>query len=928
MNTYDDGQVGLGCRCGFGVQDRGGAYRRNDMALHGHAPSAAGMAERRAEVSRCLDGAALGGGMVSLSARIGSWLLDEAAGPDGRGLVGPMAAAAVDELRRRVEGSELVGPAWTRVDDETRAKAEMVLGLRFAQWIATDVKAVGVAPVRRTLDLRYSERRCLVPGDFDEAYSRYVAMFGDDEADGYAELPMLEGPAEWLSDDQIAAVEATEGPVLVDAGPGSGKTRVIVERIVHLVQVMDVHPSEIVALVFNRHAAEEIRHRLRDEMGPERAKGVRVRTFNRFAMDLVGDHMERHGQLTAWERRGCGVCDGGTSWAMQSDSEHEKWVGEALGGGCSDNAVNTAGQVISLAKTALVSSELYRRIRGTHREDRFARIYGDYEARCRSERKLDHDGWLVKAYDLLRGDEGEVDGQQFRYVLADEFQDVSPVQYGLLLQLSQRYGNLTCVGDGDQLIGEWRNSDRRMMLGFMDYHVGARQFSLDRNYRSDGRIVDLARTVIGENADRLEKYVWTGNPDGVNPVIAEGRDQYDEALIAAGVITRNVAENGVSFGDCVVAYRNNFQDQTLKDVFGKHGIPFRQHGGDDIYGRKEVRGALAVLRVLHDVSDDASMRRMVLAMARGVGKATVDKAMEAVSESGGSLFEALDAVGGRTRKSVGRFRRVVLSLVEAKGGLTLVELFDRAMKETGYRDSLEPERRSGLSVLRYSMRPFEGKGPDGLAAFLSWVHGELGEGDAVVDLDVETVSKDEANHVLLSTLHKLKGLEFKVVVLVGVEDGLLPRGKELDGDGEEEERRLLYVGMTRAIERLYVLRATHRDYWGAGGPSLPSRFVGRVDGAQVEYADGGPWVPSAGDVERAEVLAERLRSGGPVVDEVGVVEIGVGDLVEHTRIRVSGVVRELKDVGAVRNVVVDFEPGGRRELALESAPLRVLRKAA
>ena len=627
-------------------------------------------------------------------------------------------------------------------------------------------------------------------------------------------MDLLDG----LNNQQQKAVTASDGPVLVLAGPGSGKTRVLTHRVAWLVQELDVAPWRIVAVTFTNKAAREMRERLERILGPSRCRGLTLGTFHATCARIL--------------RREADPAGISRNYAILDADDQLRLVKQAIKDLNLDDkryrpqAVHGA---ISRAKNELIPPEAYST--GSYYGEIVKRVYERYQALLVANSGLDFDDLLMYTVQLFdqHPDVLATYQERYRHVLVDEFQDTNQAQYALLRQLSGRYHNLFCVADEDQSIYAWRGADYRNIRRLRDDHPDLMTVLLEQNYRSTQTILDAARAVIRHNPDRTDKSLFTQRGTGVPIVVHEAYDQDEEARFVVDTIAQLVAQEGVRPGDCAVMYRTNAQSRAFEDAFIRAGLPYKLVGATRFYARREVKDLIAFLRLIHNPTEGVSMARVINVPPRAIGRKTVAVLEDAARTRGISIYEVLKAIqlseedspalGTRAQRALAAFLGMLEGWLAARAELTVVQLIDRVLEDANYADYLRDGTEEGeerwANVLE--LRNVAGEYVDlTLTDFLA---------DVALVSDVDNLG-DEVNAPTLLTLHSAKGLEFPAVFITGLEEGMLPHSRSLDDpDQMAEERRLSYVGLTRAEDRLFLTYAFVRTRYGDSEPSVPSRFL-------------------------------------------------------------------------------------------------------
>ncbi|MFH1085205.1 MAG: UvrD-helicase domain-containing protein [Chloroflexota bacterium] len=636
------------------------------------------------------------------------------------------------------------------------------------------------------------------------------------------DLDVLDG----LNPVQAQAVRAVDGPVLVLAGPGSGKTRVLTHRIAYLTRVGNAPPYSILAVTFTNKAANEMKVRLQGLIGSDLAD-LTVGTFHAICVRIL----RRDGAHLGLDR----------NFGIYDEDDQQRLITRILKDLNLDTKMYSPTAVrgaISRAKNEMITPQDYRP--PTYWHEAVARAYEAYEARKTESNVLDFDDLLVFAERLFREHEDVRARYQrrYRYVLVDEFQDTNRVQYDLVKHLANEQSNLFVVGDEDQSIYSWRGADFRNVLRFRSDFPSARVFVLEQNYRSTQTILDAAHAVIAHNAQRTEKKLWTRNPVGGPIRVFEAYDEREEADYVVGELQRLVARGTCRLGECAIMFRTNAQSRALEDALMHQGLPYKLVGAIRFYQRREIKDALAYLSVLLNCNDEVSLERIINVPARGIGPKTIAQLRTWASESGRSSGAALLALAEQARAhgDLGaapfgaRAARPLLSLGEALLDLraaiaasTLAQLMQALLDRIGYLDALRDGTEEGedrianvkellTAAARYDSLPATAS----LPSFLE---------EVALVADVDQVDW-QADAVTLLTLHSAKGLEFDTVFIIGMEEGICPHSRSMDNpDQMEEERRLCYVGLTRAKNRLYLLRTFRRTFYGSSEVRDPSRFL-------------------------------------------------------------------------------------------------------
>jgi ATP-dependent DNA helicase UvrD/PcrA len=717
-----------------------------------------------------------------------------------------------------------------------------------------------------------------------------------------------------LNPVQREAVLHVDGPLLVLAGAGSGKTRVIAHRIAYLV-ARGVDPRRILAVTFTNKAAGEMAQRVAAIVGgrPGGGRPPLVATFHATCARVLRAEIHHLGYPRSFV-----IYDENDRLALVRECYKELGLDERV------LAPAAAVARISRAKNQLLGPEAVGEAARGSREADVARLYARYADRLKALGAVDFDDLLGLTVELFAQHPEVLNHYRelWRYVLVDEYQDTNAAQYRLLRQLTAIHRNLCVVGDPDQSIYRFRGADLRNILDFERDFPGCRVVRLEQNYRSTGRILEIAGAVIAHNQARKEKSLWTENAPGEAARLFRARDETEEALWVARTVAELRAE-GVALDGVAVLYRTNAQSRVLEDAFRMAGVPYHIVGSVRFYERREIKDALAYLRLVTNPADDLAFRRALGSPPRGIGRTTLGRLEEIAAAAGTPLLAAAarasEEIGGRTSRALREFVRLMerLAAAAATAG-PLGELVEAIVDGSGLRDALRREgtaeaesRLENLAELVVAAEEFAAR-PEGgdLGGFLDSV---------ALIADVDEL-QDARPGVTLMTLHSAKGLEFPAVFLTGLEEGVFPHGRALDDDeGVEEERRLAYVGLTRAKERLFLSYAAERRLGGYAGLREPSRFLlempaGAVTQIGGRRGDGSPARPAAWPGR----VSEPMSDPGP--DPADEYPLRVGARVRHADWG-DGILTGIQKDGADVVVTVNFAAVGRKRLLLKYAPL-------
>jgi DNA helicase II / ATP-dependent DNA helicase PcrA len=661
-----------------------------------------------------------------------------------------------------------------------------------------------------------------------------------------------------LNPQQREAVLTTEGPVLILAGAGSGKTKVLTQRIAYLISEKQVAPWSILAITFTNKAAREMQSRVASIVGAG-AEDIWISTFHSLCVRILRRDIDRLGISRSFS-----ILDAGDQLSVVKQCLKELNLDPKQ---YEPRGILAA---ISGAKNELTDPAAYAKRAADPYAQVVARVYEAYQKKLKSNQSLDFDDLIMTTVRLFKEvpEVLEYYQKKFRYIHVDEYQDTNRAQYMLISMLADRYRNVCCVGDADQSIYKWRGADISIILNFEKDYPEAKMIKLEQNYRSTKTILQAANQVIAHNVMRKEKKLWTENPAGEKIGCFQGDSEHDEAYFIVDTINKLMPAYK-RYDKFAVLYRTNAQSRVVEEVFIKSNIPYTIVGGTKFYDRKEIKDILAYLRVISNPDDDISLARIINVPKRNIGDTTVEKLQTYANAHGLSLYGAIQEVGymglpARTTNAILAFNELITNLMQMTDYLTVTELVEEVLKRTGYREALKEEktleataRLENIEELLSVTQEFERKNEDkSLLAFLT---------DLALIADIDTLTEDGAaeedvsaeGQVVLMTLHSAKGLEFPVVFLVGMEEGVFPHSRALFDEGEmEEERRLAYVGITRAEERLYLTCARMRTLFGRTTNNPPSRFLQEIP---AELLDGSPVIE--GRFARTGVFGQREAAG-------------------------------------------------------------------
>lgn len=723
-----------------------------------------------------------------------------------------------------------------------------------------------------------------------------------------------------LNDRQCEAVKHTEGPLLITAGAGSGKTKVLTCRIAHLLE-LGVAPYRILAITFTNKAAKEMKERVTNLVGAQ-ADSIWLSTFHSFCAKLLRFEIDGFHGYTR-------------NFTIYDSSDQLVLVKDCLKKLNLDDKQFTPRSVlgtISSAKNVLMDAKAFAAKASDFYEQKVADVYALYQEKLRENNAVDFDDLLFLAVRLLQENEEVREKYQsrFQYILVDEYQDTNHAQYALTKILAARWRNICVVGDADQSIYAWRGADIRNIIDFTRDYPDAASIKLEQNYRSTKTILHAANAVIDNNESRPKKTLWTENPTGNKIIHYQAQTEHDEADYIAGVIYNRHEISHEPYGDMAILFRTNAQSRVLEEKLMRYAIPYTMVGGTKFYDRKEIKDVLAYLRLLYNPEDSLSLTRIINVPKRNIGATTMEHVAAYAEEQGISLFEALSStdeipVTKRARTSLENFAAMIFDLLNDIEGKDVLSLIETVIKQTGYGDMLDKEaehdpqgesRKENVGEFLSVAKDYMDSNPDGnLQDFL--------ENVALVS-DVDDFESSDSK-VTLMTLHAAKGLEFPVVFLTGLDEGLFPHSRTLlDPAQVEEERRLAYVGITRAERQLYVTNAVTRTMYGRISAYMPSRFLAEIPPQFMEDYHRKSAMPQSRTTavpgkQRVSILTKPVASSLPKKHAV-TDTFAKGDKVRH-KIWGIGTVLDVIGEGPNMQMKIQFPTKGVRQVVVKYAPL-------
>ena len=732
-----------------------------------------------------------------------------------------------------------------------------------------------------------------------------------------------------LNPEQKEAVFHYEGPLLILAGAGSGKTRVLTHRVAWLIEEKQVNPWNIMAITFTNKAAGEMRDRVETMLGGALG-GVWVATFHSTCVRILRRYIDRIGF--------------GTNFTIY-DGDDQKTIIKEI---CKRFQIDTKlyrerffMAAISAAKDELLSPDDYaKQVHGDTRKQKVAEVYREYQKQLRASNALDFDDLIFRTVELFQKDAEVLEQYQdrFRFIMVDEYQDTNTAQFKLVSLLAAKYRNLCVVGDDDQSIYRFRGANIQNILSFEEVYPDAKVIRLEQNYRSTQNILTAANEVICNNEGRKEKKLWTANGDGDKVRFRQFLNGFEEAEYVAGMISRKVGAGKWRYGDCAVLYRTNAQSRMFEEKFLFANVPYKIIGGINFYGRKEIKDVLAYLKTIENGRDDLAVRRIINVPKRGIGATTINRVQEYANTEDMSFYDALRVAGtipgvGKSVAKLDGFVQMIQTMRSKQPYYSVKELIEDVLEQTEYRKELMAEgteealdRLANIDELLNKAASYaEHAENPSLGGFLE---------EVALVADIDNLEED-ADHVVMMTLHSAKGLEFPVVFMVGMEDGMFPSYMSISSEDPadlEEERRLCYVGITRAKETLILTSARQRMVRGEIHYNRVSRFIEDIPKevlAENETANVQPKEKKERPETKAHAAYRQMREtfktkafAQPQVEakKEGGLSYDVGDRVRHIKFGV-GSVTDIREGGRDYEVTVNFDRVGVKKMFASFAKL-------
>ncbi|WP_404408245.1 DNA helicase PcrA [Jeotgalibacillus malaysiensis] len=724
-----------------------------------------------------------------------------------------------------------------------------------------------------------------------------------------------------MNPEQAKAIKATDGPLLIMAGAGSGKTRVLTHRIAYLMIEKGVAPYNILAITFTNKAAREMKDRVGSILGGA-AEDVWISTFHSMCVRILRRDIDRIGY--------------NRNFTILDSTDQQSVIKRILKDKNLDpKKFDPRGilAAISSAKNELTTPEQFAKDAGSYFDQTISEVFTEYQKRLRKNSALDFDDLIMQTIHLFERVPEVLENYQrkFQYIHVDEYQDTNRAQYMLVKQLASRFKNLCVVGDSDQSIYRWRGADITNILSFEKDYPNAKVILLEQNYRSTEKILDAANAVIKNNPNRKAKNLWTDNKGGQKITYVRADSEQGEGQFVAGKINELVRSGVRKPSDFAILYRTNAQSRVMEEVLMKSNIEYTIVGGTKFYDRKEIKDILAYLRLVANPDDDISLIRIINVPKRGVGTTSLDKIANYARDNEMSMYNALEladfiGLSGKAAKTVLEFRDFIKNFTQMQEYLSVTELVEDILEKSGYREALQAEktieaqsRLENIDEFLSVTKEFEKASDDkSLIAFLT---------DLALVADIDQLDKDDApsDAVTLMTLHSAKGLEFPVVFLMGLEEGVFPHSRSLMEEAEmEEERRLAYVGITRAEEELFITNAQMRTLFGRTNMNPVSRFIAEIpaelleEPMKKEISSGSR---SFGSPSKPQPRKSPVRRPAP--RNTGGSDLGwsVGDKAQHGKWG-TGTVVSVKGEGDSMELDIAFpSPTGVKRLLAKFAPV-------
>ena len=679
-----------------------------------------------------------------------------------------------------------------------------------------------------------------------------------------------------LNERQLEAIKTLDGPMLVLAGAGSGKTKVLTTKVAYLLESRDVSPKNILAITFTNKAAKEMKDRIFSLIGRE-AFLIQISTFHSFGLKILKENYDLLGYTSNFTILDASDSETVIKKIMKDyDIDSSKYNYRAIKSSISSN------------KNEMVGVEEYRKFVYNDYDEVVLKVYEEYEKELQRSNAIDFDDLLILPLKLFNEHKEVLQKyqEQYKYVFIDEYQDTNKPQYILSKLISAKYKNITVVGDNDQAIFTWRGADYKNILNFEKDYEDAKVVILDENYRSTKTILKAANNVIKNNKKRKEKNLWTENEDGNKITYYKAFDEKDESFYVIKEI-RKLLDDGVNPNDICVLYRANAQSRGIEDAFLENNISYRIVGSFAFYQRKEIKDLLSYLKLIHNEKDDVSLLRVINYPKRGIGNKTIEELTMVARDKGCSLYDAIES--GKELE----FKNIIEELKKSSEKMSLTEFVDLVLDKTGIRESLKSEKTLEADIRLENLEEFKS-----ITRTVEEVDGIASLGDFLDEIslvtDASEKQEDGQDKVTLMTMHAVKGLEFDYVFVIGVEEGLFPHLNSMNSEDElEEERRLCYVAITRARKKLYIINARSRLLYGKISSNVPSRFIAEIGDELLDQEKKEP------------IFSKKINREDMIVDN----DIKAGDLIEHDKYG-KGVVMDID--GSIATIA--FSKAGVKKL--------------
>jgi DNA helicase-2/ATP-dependent DNA helicase PcrA len=679
-----------------------------------------------------------------------------------------------------------------------------------------------------------------------------------------------------LNDRQQEAIKALDGPMLVLAGAGSGKTKVLTTKVAYLLEERDISPKNILAITFTNKAAREMKDRIFSLIGRE-AFLIQISTFHSFGLKILKENYDLLGYTSNFTILDASDSETVIKKIMKDyDIDSSKYNYRAIKSSISSN------------KNEMVGVEEFKKFVYNDYDEVVLKVYEEYEKELKRSNAIDFDDLLILPLKLFNEHKEVMEKyqEQYKYVFIDEYQDTNKLQYILSKLISAKYKNITVVGDNDQAIFTWRGADYKNILNFEKDYEDAKVVILDENYRSTKTILKAANNVIKNNKLRKEKNLWTENEDGNKITYYKAFDERDESFYVIKEI-RKLLDDGVNPNDICVLYRANAQSRGIEDAFLENNISYRIVGSFAFYQRKEIKDLLSYLKLIHNEKDDVSLLRVINYPKRGIGNKTIEELTMVARDKGCSLYDAIES--GKELE----FKKIIEELKKASEKMSLTEFIDLVLDKTGIRPELKSERTLEADIRLENLEEFKS-----ITRTVEEVDGIASLGDFLDEIslvtDASEKQEDGQDKVTLMTMHAVKGLEFDYVFVIGVEEGLFPHLNSMNSEDElEEERRLCYVAITRAKKKLYIINARSRLLYGKVSSNVPSRFIAEIGDDLLDQEKKEP------------IFSKKINREDMMTDN----DIKAGDLIEHDKYG-KGVVMDID--GSIATIA--FSKAGVKKL--------------